>query len=165
MFRRMLIAAFCISTCAINGCVDSINYLASDSRLPRWLTLPTGLTRPDVIVIRASMEPTRRGADLKVALYHADIKVALLNRKYKKLAEVSGKTVRLGNFLLNVVNGVPEITGYKAQNDEHGNRMPYFYLVDDPVLKRKLLDEYEKELLNDKGIDYPALRKELLDGN
>jgi hypothetical protein len=60
---------------------------------------------------------------------------------------------------------VPEITGYKAQNDEHGNRMPYFYLVDDPVLKRKLLDEYEKELLNDKGIDYPALRKELLDGN
>ena len=43
--------------------------------------------------------------------------------------------------------------------------MPYFYLVDDPVLKRKLLDEYEKELLNDKGIDYPALRKELLDGN
>jgi hypothetical protein len=43
--------------------------------------------------------------------------------------------------------------------------MPYFYVVDDPALKRKLLDEYEKELLNDKGIDYPALRKELLDGN
>ena len=55
--------------------------------------------------------------------------------------------------------------GYKAQIDEHGNRMPYFDVVDDPALKRKLLDEYEKKLLEDKGIDYPALRKKLLDEN
>jgi hypothetical protein len=99
------------------------------------------------------MEP--RGVDIKAALY---------TKKYKKLAEVSGKTVRLGMFLLNVVNGVPEITGYKTQIDEHGNRMPYFYVVDDPALKRKLLDEYEKELLDENGIDYPALRKKLLEG-
>jgi hypothetical protein len=115
------------------------------------------------------MEPTRRG-DIKVALYHNVIKVALLNRKHrrlaeKRLAEVSGTTIRLGYFLLNVVNGVPEITGYRAQIDEHGNRMPYFYVVDDPALKRTLLDEYEKELLDDKGIDYAALRKKLLDEN
>ena len=43
--------------------------------------------------------------------------------------------------------------------------MPYFDVVDDPALKRKLLDEYEKKLLEDKGIDYPALRKKLLDEN
>ena len=43
--------------------------------------------------------------------------------------------------------------------------MPYFYVVDDPALKRTLLDEYEKELLDDKGIDYAALRKKLLDEN
>jgi hypothetical protein len=84
-----------------------------------------------------------------------DIKVALLTKKYKKLAEVSGKTIRLGNFLLNVVNGGPEITGYKAQVNEHGDLFPYFYVVDDPALKRKLLDEY--------GIDDPSLRKKLLD--
>jgi hypothetical protein len=102
------------------------------------------------------MEPTRRGVDIKVVLY---------KKKGKKLAEVSGKTIRLGYFALNVVNGVPEITGYRAQIDEHGNRMPYFYVVDDPALKRKLLDEYEKELMDDNGIDYPALRKKLLDEN
>ena len=167
--RCLLIVAMCLSCCAISGCVDSINYLASDSRLPKWFTLPPGLTRADVKVIRASMDPTRRG-DIKVALYHNVIKVALLNRKHrrlaeKRLAEVSGTTIRLGYFLLNVVNGVPEITGYKAEIDEHGNRMPYFYVVDDPALKRTLLDEYEKELLDDKGIDYAALRKKLLDEN
>jgi len=43
--------------------------------------------------------------------------------------------------------------------------MPYFYVVDDPALKRKLLDENEKKLLYEYGIDYPALRKKLLDEN
>jgi hypothetical protein len=71
----------------------------------------------------------------------------------------------LGYFLLNVVNGVPEITGYKDQINEHGDLFPYFYLVDDLALKTKLLDEYEKELLDDNGIDYPALRKKLLEEN
>jgi hypothetical protein len=145
--KYLLIVAICLSCCAINGCVDSINYLASYSRLPKWFTLPPGLTRADVIVIRASMEPTRGGED---------IKVALIDRKYKTLAEVSGKSIRLGNFVLNVVDGVPEITGYKAEIDEHGDRMPYFYVVDDPAFKKKLLDE--------NGIDDPTLRKRLLEG-
>ena len=154
--KYLLIVAICLSCFAISGCVDSVNYLASDSRLPKWFTLPPGLTRADVTVIRASMDPTQRGVDIKVALYKG---------KYKKLAEVSGKSILLGYFRICVVNGVPEITGYKAQIDEHGNRMPYFYVVDDPALKRKLLDECEKKLLEDKGIDYPALRKKLLDEN
>ena len=153
--KCLLIVALCISSFAITGCVDSVNYLASDSRLPKWFTLPPGLTPADVTVVRYAMEPTSRGVD-KVVLYEG---------RYKKLSEVSGKSIRLGNFLLNVVNGVPEITEYKAQNDEHGNRMPCFYVVDDPALNRKLLDEYEKKLLDDSGIDYPALRKKLLDEN
>ena len=176
--KCLLIVGLCISTFAMSGCVDSVNYLASDSRLPKWFTLPPGLTRADVKVIRASMDPTRRGdmkvalyhSDIKVALYRNDIKVALLNRKHrrlveKKLADVSGKSIWLGYFGIDVVNGVPEMTGSKAQIYEHGNRMPYFYVVDDPALKRKLLDEYEKELLVDNGIDYPALREKLLDEN
>jgi len=152
--KRLLIVAMCLSCFAISGCVDSINFLASDSRLPKWFTLPPGLTRADVEVVRYSMEPTGRGVDVKVVLY---------GRKDKKLAEVSGKSILLGYFRIMVVNGVPEITGYKAQIDKHGNRMPYFYVVDDPALKRKLLDEYEKELLDEYGIDYPALRRRLLD--
>jgi hypothetical protein len=66
--KYLLIVAICLSCCAISGCVDSINYLASYSRLPKWFTLPPGITRADVIVIRASMEPTRGGEDIKVAL-------------------------------------------------------------------------------------------------
>jgi hypothetical protein len=43
--------------------------------------------------------------------------------------------------------------------------MPYFYVVVDTALKRKLLDEYEKELLDEYEIDYPALRKKILEEN
>jgi hypothetical protein len=38
-------------------------------------------------------------------------------------------------------------------------------VVDDPALKRKLLDENREKLLCDNGIDYPALRKKLLEEN
>lgn len=154
--KYLLIVAICLSLCALNGCVDSINYLASDSRLPKWFILPPDLTRADVMVVRAYMGPTRQGVD--------DIKVALLYaNKYKKLAEVRGKTILSGKYVINVVNDVPEITGYKIQSDEHGNPTPYFYVVDDPALKRRILDENESKLLGLHGIDYPALRKNLLD--
>jgi hypothetical protein len=90
--------------------------------------------------------------------------MALYKKKYKKLAEVSGEIIGWGEFSIDLVNGVPEITGYKTQNDEHGNRLPYFYVVDDPALKRKVLDANEK-LLEDNGLDYLALRKMLLEEN
>jgi hypothetical protein len=103
------------------------------------------------------MEPTRRGVD---------IKVVLTNRKYKKLAELRGNSFDLsGRYFIDVVNGVPEITGLTHQINENRIDYPYFFVVDDPALKRKLLDENEEKLLNDNGIDYPALRKKLLDEN
>lgn len=153
--KHMLIVAAYISLCATSGCVDSINYLASDSRLPKWFTLPPGLTRADVTVVRASMQPNRHDVNV------VGMDVVLYTAQYKRLAEVHGKTIRLGSFLLNVVNGVPEITGYKAENDERGNQMPYFYVVDDSVLIRTLLDENQKKL-NDYGFDYSALKEKLL---
>ena len=67
--KCLLIVALCISSFAITGCVDSVNYLASDSRLPKWFTLPPGLRRADVTVVRAAMDTTRRGVDIKVALF------------------------------------------------------------------------------------------------
>jgi len=155
--KYLLFVAICLSFCAINGCVESIFLLTTDSRLPKWLTLPPGLTRADIKVGLEFMEPTRRGVD---------IKVVLTDRKYKKLAEVSGKSFDLsGRYFINVVNGLPEIIGLTHHINEHGVDYPYFFVVDDPALKRKLLDENEKKLLDDNGIDYSALRKKLLDEN
>ena len=103
------------------------------------------------------MEPTRRGVGVKVILY---------DRKYKKLEEVRGKSFHLsGRYLAVVVNEVPEIIGFQTQKNNHGDDMPYFFVVDDPALKRKLLDENEKKLLDEIGINYPALKKKLLDEN
>jgi hypothetical protein len=155
--KYLLIVAICLSCCAINGCIESIWELTSDSRLPKWITLPPGLTRADVKVGLEAMEPTRRGVD---------IKVALVDRKYKKLAEVRGKSFDLsGRYFIDVVDGVPEIAGLTHHINEHGVDYPYFYVVDDPALKRKLLDENEQKLLDENGIDYPDLRKKLLDEN
>ena len=101
------------------------------------------------------MEPTRRGVDLKVILY---------NKKYQKLQEVRGNSFDLsGRYVIDVVDGVPEVIGLKTQKNKHGDDFPYFFVVDDLALKRKLLDENEKKLLDENGIDYPALRKKLLD--
>ena len=147
--RCLLIVAICLSCCAINGCVVSIFPLATDSRLPKWLTLPPGLTRADVKVVLEFMESRK-----------VDIKVVLTDRKYKKLAEVTGKTIGpilSRGFFIEVVNGIPEIIGFKAQSNGHGGKDSVFYVVDEPAFKKKLLDE--------NGIDDPALRKKLLDEN
>jgi hypothetical protein len=89
-----------------------------------------------------------------------DIKVVLTDRKYKKLAEVTGKTIGpilSRGFFIEVVNGIPEIIGFKAQSNGQGRKDSVFYVVDDPAFKKRLLDE--------NGIDDPALRKKLLDEN
>ena len=103
------------------------------------------------------MEPTRRGVGLKVVLYSKD---------HKKLEEMHGESFDLsGRYFVDVVDGVPEITGLKMQKNERGVDLPSFFVVDDATLKRKLLDENERKLLQDYGMDYPAVRKKLLEEN
>jgi hypothetical protein len=139
----------------MSGCIESIWDLTSDSRLPKWITLPHGLTRADVIVQEEAMEPTHRGVEVKITLY---------DKKYKKLAEVRGASFRLsGRYFIEVVDGVPEVIGLTHHMNEHGVDYPYFFVVDDPALKRKLLDENEWKLKQDNGLDYPDIRKKLLD--
>jgi hypothetical protein len=155
--RHLLILTVCVFCSAMSGCVESIGDLASDSRLPKWIILPSGLTRGDVIVQEAIMEPTRRGVDIRVTLY---------DKKWRKLEVVRGKTFSLsGRYVVEVVDGEAEVIGLKMQKNEHGIDFPYFFVVDDPALKRKLLDQNKWKLLQDDGMDYPALRKKLLDQN
>jgi hypothetical protein len=145
--RYLFIVAVCVASCAISGCIEWIGELTSDSRLPKWITLPPGLARADVRVVLEGMEPTRRGVD---------VKFSLMNHKFKTLEEVRGKSFNLsGRYLIDVVDGVPEVIGLTHHINEDG----------DSALKRKLLDENEKNLLADYGLDYPAVRKKLLDEN
>ncbi|UWZ83860.1 hypothetical protein [Occallatibacter riparius] len=154
--KYLLIAATCVCCFAIGGCIQSTWELSSDSRLPIWITLPSGFTRADVQVVEEAMEPTRHGVELKVVLFSND----------EKLQEVRGNSFSLsGRYFIDVVDGVPEIIGLKMQKNEHGRNWPYFFVVDDPALKRKLLDENERKLRQDRGMDYPVIRKKLLDEN
>ena len=101
------------------------------------------------------MEPTRRGVDIELTLY---------DKKWKKLEDVRGNSFDLsGRYFIDVVNGAPEVIGLTHHINEHGVDYPYFFVVDDPALKRKLLDENKEKLLADPGMDYPAIRKKLLD--
>ena len=103
------------------------------------------------------MEPTRQGVEVRIILY---------SKRYKKLAEVRGKSFYLsGRYFVDVVNGEPEVTGLTHHINERGVDGPYFFVVDDPVLKKRLLDENEWKLLRDYGFDYPVMRKKLLDEN
>ena len=153
--KHLLIVAICAFSCAINGCIESTWELTSDSRLPKGITLPPGFTRADVVIIEEAMEPTRRGVDVKVVEY---------NKKYKRLKEARGSSFSLsGRYFIDVVAGVPEIVGLTTQKNKRGEDFPYFFVVDDAALKRKLLDENTGNLLADFGMDYPAMRKKLLD--
>jgi hypothetical protein len=48
--KYLLILAICVSACAMTGCLESSFDLAKESRLPRSMTFPLGLTRQDVSV-------------------------------------------------------------------------------------------------------------------
>lgn len=133
MERRLLVVALCISSFAISGCVESTFTLDGDSRLPRWFTLPPGLTRRDVSV---------------TLNYYTwgPAKFILKDWKGKKLAEVSGKeqsshplhliSSRRYYPLYEVVvaNGLTEII-------EHRKLEPIFYINDDPAVGEELLEE------------------------
>ncbi len=117
----LLIVVISVSSFAISGCIESIWELTSDSRLPKGITIPRGLTRTDVVIIEEAMEPTRRGVDVKVVVY---------DKKYKRLEEVRGNSFDLsGRYFIDVVNGAPEVIGLTHHINEHG--------VDLPVLLRR----------------------------
>jgi hypothetical protein len=131
--------ALTISGSAI-GCAwfpESTFELASESRLPRWITLPPGLTRADVsITMSYYVMPWGRSATF-----------ILQNKKGQTLKEVDGKLKGLEPLQLEhpppgfppgspsyeviTVNGVTEII-------EHRKPEPIFYITDDPAVRKEL---------------------------
>jgi len=128
--------ALTISATAI-GCAESTFQLASDSRLPKWITLPPGLSRADVSITMSYY----------VMPWGSTATFILQNKKGQTLKEVDGKDKGLEPLQLEhpppgfpegypayeiiTVNGITEII-------EHRKPEPIFYITDDPAVWNEL---------------------------
>jgi hypothetical protein len=117
---------------------ESSFQLADDSRLPRWITIPPGLTRADVSVT--------------VNLYSVPWsyeKFISRDRKGKKLGEVVGKP-KHPSYLPSYdeivdVNGLSEIIAFKPYSEhenmiQNGIPVALFYVIDDSCAREEGLD-------------------------
>jgi hypothetical protein len=123
----LLIFAIFVSSCTISGCVESGFFLDSESRLPKCITLPPGLTREDVFVI---FELHTNG----------DADFLLTNKKWKKLAlvKVKLKGYKYPSRYYHIVseNNIKETITLEPKN-EHGYMELFFYVMDDPIVEKK----------------------------
>jgi len=79
--RLGLIAAVCISACAISGCLESSFKIASESRLPKWVTLPAGVARADVLLT----------VNYYTTLQGGSVQFTLLDKNKQTIEKKSGK--------------------------------------------------------------------------
>jgi hypothetical protein len=111
--------------------------LASESRLPKWITLPSGLTRADVSITMSYY----------IMLWGRSATFILKDKKGQVLTKVNGKMKGSEPFYLKhppsgfppgypsysviTVNGITEII-------EHRKMEPIFYVTDDPAIWKEL---------------------------
>lgn len=124
---------FCLSMFGCNFSSESTFELAPYSRLPKWFTPPSGLSRSDLTVTMSYyISPSGRTAIF-----------TLLDDKKRKIAEVKGvvqgiEPIRLKDqdsplvpdyplYEIVTVNGITEII-------EHRKLEPVFYITDDPYV-------------------------------
>ena len=131
--RLGLTAVVCISACAMSGCLESSFKIASESRLPRWITLPAGVARADVS-LTVNYYTTLRGGS---------VQFTLLVKNKQPIETTSGKdgcrnpfqltnpTQGLPsgypNYAVVTVDGITEILEQKKPED-------ILYVADDPAL-------------------------------
>ncbi len=139
--KCLLLIALTISCYAIVGCEyfpESSFELVSESRLPKWITLPPHLTRADVsLTMSYYIKPWGRSATF-----------ILRDRKEKMLAKLDGKMKGLEllqvknppkgfddgypSYEVVTVNGITEII-------EHRKMEPKFYMTDNPAVWKELM--------------------------
>jgi hypothetical protein len=141
-----LIVAACISVCVTTGCIESTFNLADESRLPKGIAIPPGLTRADVSLTLD---------------YHTlgKAKFTLRDLNGKKLATVVGMAQGSSRYLSTaprshdltvpaydvvVINGVTEVIKDRPYQEhenmvQNGRIVALFYVVDDPAIKEEIL--------------------------
>lgn len=132
--RLGLIVAVCISACGMSGCLESSFRIANESRLPRGLTIPPGLTRSDV---SATVDFYTLG----------QVKFILRDKGGRKIGMVTGhqkgnplhlrttppgREPRYPSYVLVAIDGVTEIMEQRRRED-------ILYVVDDPGIREELL--------------------------
>ncbi|MBI3344895.1 MAG: hypothetical protein HY028_08595 [Gammaproteobacteria bacterium] len=136
LFTAIIIAVF-LSLLGCEYFPESSFELAQESRLPKWFTLPPGLSRSDVTVTMSYyVKPWGRTSTF-----------ILRNTKNQKLAKVKGKNKGLKPFKLKTPrSGFPpgypsyEITTAYGVTEiiEHRRMEPIFYITDDPTVWAEL---------------------------
>ena len=138
--HRLFCAVSLVACLSLFGCdssPESSFELASESRLPKWFALPSGLSRSDVTV-RMRYYVTKSGRTSKFMLLDAKgNKLAEVNGTQKGLEPLKLKHSRPGfapgypSFEIITVNSTTEII-------EHRKMEPIFYITDDPTVRDEL---------------------------
>jgi hypothetical protein len=136
-FFVALIIAGSVIAIACEWVPESSFELASESRLPKWITLPPGLTRADVsITMTYYIKPWGNDAEFLLQ----DRKGQILKKVYGTVKGSEPRQLKhpppgfpLGYPAYEVirVNGITEII-------EHRKPEPIFYITDDPSVWKEL---------------------------
>ena len=132
--RWVLVVAGCIFACAITGCIESNFRIASESRLPRGLTIPPGLIRADVsatvdfYTLGQAKFTLRDKGGRKIGMVTGHIKGNPLHLRKPP----QGYEPRYPVYTLIVIDGVTEIMEHRRPDD-------ILYVTDDPGIREELL--------------------------
>ena len=133
---------FCVTMTLLSltiGCwpPESTFELASESRLPKWITLPSGLSRTDVSLTMSYY----------VMPWGSTATFVLRDREGKMLTKIDGKVRGLEPLQLKhpppgFPPGYPsyEVITVKGMTEivEHRKMEPIFYVTDDPAVRKEL---------------------------
>jgi hypothetical protein len=113
------------------GCAESNFRLAAESRLPRWFTLPAGLSRRDVTVSLTYYAVPAGKATFK-----------FWDSQGQKLAELTAPVDAPRALEPNTNDPYPmyQVITYNGVTEviEHRRMDPWFYITDDPLVRQKL---------------------------
>ena len=135
----LFLVALTIAGSAI-GCEwfpESTFELASESRLPKWVTLPPGLTRADVsITMSYYIKPWGRSATFMLRDTKGQIRAKVHGKEkgsepFHLKHPPQGFPPSYPAYEVITVNGITDII-------EHRKMEPIFYVADDPVVWKEL---------------------------
>ena len=136
--RRLgVIACSLIVVCTLSGCVEAEFYLAPDSPLPSWFTLPPGLKRADVSVKQDVYDVMIPGLWGRTAvLTFSDkqgrkIDQVTASMKGEGPRTLSGDEHSYPAYEIMTTRGVTEVIEFRVPSD-------IFYVNDDPQVRAKL---------------------------